>query len=129
MLPHPTLFAPWLGAHAPSPGLALAAGAAQGAPCLKARAYENAPEPNSPWALRQAVAGSTQLRHSEEEEEDEEEAGSEGSEEEASEEEDDDDDEGGVCGRSSVGAGAEQRLTQALRSGAALGANPGGMQE
>ena len=57
------------------------------------------------------------MRHSEEEEED----GSEDeSEEEASEEE--------VC-KSNVGAGAEQRLTQALRSGAALGLNPGGMQE
>ena len=38
LLPHPTLFAPWLGAHFSSPGFALAAGTAQGAPCLKASA-------------------------------------------------------------------------------------------
>ena len=76
LLPHPTLFAPWLAAHFSSPGLALAAGAAQGELCLEASANEKAPDPNSPWALRQAVAGSTQLRHSELEEDED---GAEGS--------------------------------------------------
>ena len=56
------------------------------------------------------------MRHSDDDDDDEEEA-SEGPE--SSEE---------VCSKS-VGAGAEQRLTHALRSGAALGAKPGGMQE
>ena len=111
LLPHPTLFAPWFGAHfsIPSPGLALGAGTAQGEDCFDARAKVKAPEPNSAWALRQAVAGSTQLRHSEEEE------GESESEEESE--------------AKSVGAGAEQRLTQAFKSGAAVGEKPGGIQE